>query len=64
MKKPKKDKINDPETRKLIKELLKKEKTKLYIMARLGFNSKVTQYIIDRYELEDNLTIPRLVGVR
>ena len=64
MSKPKKDKVNAPETRKLIKDLLKAGKTKKHIAAHLGFNSKITQYIIDRWGLEENLLIPRLGFVR
>ena len=65
MKKPVKvDLVNAVSTRQLISQLLKQEKTKLDIQAATGFNSKVVQYIIDRYGLEDKLLIPRLVGIR
>ena len=64
-KKPKKEeKYHTPETRSLIKKLLKQEKAKGQIAAELGFGSKATQMIIDRWELEPNLIIPRLRGVR
>ncbi len=58
------DKVNSEETKTLIANMLKQEKTKLDIQAATGFNSKVVQYIIDRYELEEKLLIPRLVGIR
>ncbi len=49
---------------KTIGDLLKEEKTILDIQAHTGLNSKQVQYIIDRYELEDKLLIPRLIGIR
>ena len=63
-KKIKPDKHHTPETRTLIKKLLKEEKTKGQIAAQLGFSSKTTKYIIDRWGLEENLLKPVLIGVR
>lgn len=62
LKKP--DKYHTPETRSSIKKWLKEEKTKKQISALLGFNKKIIQSIIDRWELEENLLIPKLSIVR
>lgn len=64
MKKPKPDKRHTKETRDSISQMLKEEKTRGEIGAHFGFNKKVLKDIIDRWELEELLLIPRLVGVR
>lgn len=64
-KKPKKEeKYHTPATHSLISKLLKEEKTKRHIAAHLGFGFKITQYIIRRWDLEENLIRPVLTGVR
>ena len=68
MNKSKKDKkagkYHTPQTRKFIKDALKAGKSKKHIAAHLGFNSKITQYIIDRWGLDEGLAIPRLRGIK
>lgn len=63
-KKEKKEKHSDPEIHKLIKKMLKKEKTRRHIASHFGFTSKIMRYVIRRWKLDENLIVPEMVGVR
>ena len=58
--KQKSEKYHIIQTRQMIKQLLKKEKTLQDITEVLGVNIKVIKMIIKRWGLQENLRVPTL----
>ncbi len=58
--KQKSEKYHTIQTRQMIKQLLKKEKTLQDITEVLGVNIKVVKMIIKRWGLQENLRVPTL----